>query len=134
MGLLDNIKRLIKEDFPQEDQDLIGKIAYVYNSFSEQVVDQVNGNLDFSNLAMDVVCYTVTTCSGAPVGNNLVKSTVSVPSGVMVIKAVNQTDSTVYPTSAPFVAYTPNNNILKIKNISGLQDNNKYILTMLIIP
>jgi len=134
MGLLDNLKRLIKEDFPEDVQETIGKIAYVYNSFAEQVVQEVNGNLDFNNLAMDTVCYTVTVASGVPVGNNLVKSTVNNPSGILVIKATNLTTSATYPTTAPFVSFAPSNNILKIKNISGLQDNNKYTLKLLIIP
>ena len=135
MGKLDNVRRIIKEDFKSEDQELIGKLAYVINSFMEQVVRQFNGNIDFTNLSEDVVQYTVTVDgSGVPIGNNLVKSTVNNPKGVVVVKAENKTSSTTYPTSAPWVSWTPNGNILKIQKITGLQANNKYVLTLRVIP
>ena len=101
----------------------------------EQVVTQVNGNLDFSNLAEELKDYKVTVnASGVPLGNDIIRTTVNNPSGVTAIKASNLTDGTVTPTSAPWITFSPRSNSVKIQSITGLQANNQYRLTLRIIP
>ena len=133
MGRLDNIKRIIKEDFAPEYHDMIGRLAYILNSFMEQVEGEVNGNLDQDNLASDVVEYTVTVDSnGFPVGNNLVRSNVSRAKGTTVIKATNLTNTGVYPEGQPHISFTLDTNsfLIKVLHISNLQAGNKYQLVI----
>ena len=104
----------------------------------EQTIRQINGNLDFTNLAQDQISFSMVVDSGGvPIGNNLVSSEIQSPSGLLVVGARNVTDSSVYPTNAPFISFVPTSNntkVLKIQKISGLQADNKYDLTVLVIP
>lgn len=133
MARITNTQRLVKEDFKKEDQELIGKLGYVLNSFMEQTVQQINGNLDQTNLKSDVVTVKMTVdANGTPIGNNLIKSTVVRPIGTTVLRAINRTDNTVYPSSQPFISFATGTSasVLKVLNISGLQANNEYELVI----
>jgi hypothetical protein len=135
MALLDNLKRILTDDFPKDDQALIERLAFILNRFMDQVITQVNGNLDFSNLLEDIRTYRVTVnAAGTPIGNDTIKTTVNNPGGVVVVKAVNQVLSTTYPTTAPWVSFSPQGTLLKIRNIKGLQANQEYLLTLRISP
>ena len=46
MGTIDNTRRIIREDYDSKYHDLIDKLGYVLNTFMEQTIQQVNGNLD----------------------------------------------------------------------------------------
>lgn len=135
MARLDNIKRILRDDFESKYGDLIDRLAFVLNRFMEQVVREVNGNLDFTNLAEELQSYKVTVnASGVPIGNDLVRSSINNPSGLVVIKASNLTSITTFPTSAPWISFKPSGNLLKIQKITGLQADNEYRLTLRIIP
>lgn len=133
MGRLDNTRRIVKEDYDNKYDDLIDKLAFVLNSFMEQTVNEVNGNLDQTNLKSDIITITMTVdANGLPIGNNLIKSTVIRPTGTTVINSINVTNGNVYPTSQPYITFSTNSNskIMKVLNISGLQASNKYQLTI----
>lgn len=135
MGFIDNIRRIIAEDFPKEDRQTVSKLAYVINTFMEQVSRQINGNIDFNNLSQDFINFTITVdASGVPVGNNIVKTSIINPRGLVVTRALNQDNSSVYPTNTPFISYSPNRNIIKINKITGLQANTEYRLFVIVIP
>jgi hypothetical protein len=130
---VDNVKRIIREDFNEDYRDLIDKLSYILNTHMEQVVQQINGNLDFSNLRQEViqVKYKVNS-SGTPLINKTIKSNLKRPKGSLVISAFNQDNSAVFPTSAPFITFTASGQIITVKNISGLQANVEYLLNILI--
>lgn len=133
MARLDNTKRIIKEDYDQKYHGLIGKLAFVLNSFMEQTVAQINGNLDQTNFKSDVITVKMTVdANGTPIGNNLIKSSVVRPTGTTVVRAINKTTSGTYPTSQPFISFTTgtSSSVMKVLNISGLQANNEYDLTI----
>ena len=133
MAKIDNTRRIVREDYEAKYHDLIDRLGFVLNSFMEQTVRQVNGNLDAENLKADIITVklTVDAC-GIPVGNNLIKSDVIRASGTNVISAINKTDGDVFPTSHPFISFTTgtNSRVLKIRNISGLQADNEYELVI----
>ena len=107
MGTIDNTRRIIREDYDAEYHDLIDRLGFVLNTFMEQTVQQVNGNLDETNLKADIVTVKMTVnASGVPVGNNLIRSEVLRPDGTTVIKATNKADGTVFPTSRPHISFT----------------------------
>ena len=133
MGKLDNTRRIIKEDYDQKDHDLIGKLGYVLNSFMEQAVTQLNGNIDIANLKADIITVSMKVdASGIPIGNNLIKSDITHVTGTTVIRALNKTSDTTYPTDQPFISWTGgvNSSVIKVKKISGLQANHVYDLTI----
>lgn len=133
MARIDNTRRIVREDYEKEYHALIDKLGFVLNSFMEQTVRQVNGNLDNDNLKSDIINISFKVdAAGLPIGNNLIKSEVTRPIGATVLSAINTTDGTVYPTSHPFITFTTgtNSRVLKILNITGLQANNSYQLTI----
>lgn len=133
MGKINNTKRIVREDFDSEYHSLIDKLAYVLNTFMEQTVRQVNGNLDSTNLSSDIITAKMTVdANGTPIGNNLIKSSVSRPVGVSVLNHTNKTNGNVFPTSHPSISFTAGTGtgVIKIRNISGLQANNEYELTI----
>jgi len=134
MTRLTNVKRIITEDFEPEYQNLISRLGFVLNEFMSDTVDIINGNIDFDNLAQNMVQFDVTVDSnGKPIKGADVNVGKTNPSGILVIRAQNVTNSSVYPTAAPFISYTPKgNNIITMNNILGLQANNVYKLTIIV--
>ena len=133
MARIDNTRRIIREDYDKEYHGLIDRLGFVLNSFMEQTVRQVNGNLDASNLRADIITVKITVnASGVPIGNNLFKSEVIRPIGTTVISAANKTNGNVFPTSHPFITFTTgtNSTLMKIRNITGLQADNEYELVI----
>jgi hypothetical protein len=134
MPQLDNIRRILKEDYPKKYHDVIDKLAFTLNRFMDQVVGTMNGNIDFDNLNQEVTTFSMTVdSSGTPVGNNLFKVTQTNVAGFIVISAVNRTDGSLFPTSTPFISATRSKLVVKVNNISGLQADNKYDFTVMII-
>lgn len=134
MGKLDNVKRIVKEDYDPEFHGLIDKLAYVLNAFMEQTTTQMNGNLDFDNLKQDVVTYRVTVdSSGVPTTNNLLRTGITNPRGFRIIRAVSvENPTTVFPTAQPFITSSPGTGgqVVKILHIAGLQANVSFNLTV----
>lgn len=105
------------------------------NHFMENVYNIMDKNVDFFNLNQEVIDITVTVdASGVPTSNaKFATSDIRSPSGVLVIRAINKTNSSNYPISAPFISYTPiGSNLQKINKISGLQANEEYSIRILV--
>lgn len=121
--------------FPDDSQEAMSVLAEIYNPLIDSLDTILNGNIDFDNLnqvrfQIDVVVDT----SGIPLSGNKVNlgSTKAQPSGMQVIRAQNLTNTSTYPTAQPFVSYTPvGNGLVNLNNITGLQANNKYRLTII---
>jgi len=63
MAKVNNIKRLVAEDFDQDYQDLVRQIAYTTNPFFEQITQAFNKSIDFENLNQDLVTIEAYHCS-----------------------------------------------------------------------
>jgi hypothetical protein len=128
-------KKIRLEDFDNQYKDLIEKIGFSFNSFSDEVYAVLNGGINIVNLNRQLVDVVVSiNGSGQLVTQPQIKTTVSGKvRGINVINAVNTVNSSTYPTTAPFVNFTINSNILTILNVSGLQNNSEYRLTLELI-
>jgi hypothetical protein len=128
-------KKLRAEDFDSNSQDLINKIAFIYNSFCDEVFQTLNGGVDYNNLNRQISQVTITLdSSGALVNPPSIKLNLKTKVlGINVISATNQVNSSTYPTAAPFVNWTLNAGILNIAHVSGLQNGSKYTLTLELI-
>lgn len=123
------------EDFSEDDQEVASQLANTFNPFAEDVYRALNGNLNTDNMLRQIVSLEVKIDSAGKVINSP-KVRISINSkvvGTNVISAVNAEKSTIYPTSHPFISYSINEKILTIENISGLQANSTYNLTLEII-
>lgn len=136
MGRVPDVKRLRKEDFEPEYQDMIERVAYSINTFSDQVRRVLNKNVDFINLNQELSTYSISIDSSGNLVNpsNIRHGLTSKPAGVLCVAALNLNDPTTFPVSQPFVSFSIiNNTTISIQNITGLQNNSTYQLTLLII-
>lgn len=135
MGKLDNVKRILKQDYDSKYEDLISKLSYVLNGFMEQVVSQFNGNIDFTNLSQEIIDFKVKVdSSGIPIGNSRIKVKSSKIIGIMSVNPKNSDGSVSYLTGGISISFlNVENNIVEIKQITGLQPNVVYKLTLILI-
>jgi hypothetical protein len=104
MSKIDNVRRIVVEDFDKDYRDLISKLSFILNRFMDQTVLQLNGNIDIDNLKMEQKTFkTIVDASGNPKTSLKVKSVPDQTSGV-----------------------------IEIKNITGLTQDQEYELTVLI--
>lgn len=135
MGKLQIPKKIRTEDFDNDYQDLIDKVGFVYNNFADEVYQALNGQLDFTNLNRQLIQTTINIDSSGKIINNpqIKITTASKIVGINTIRAVNLNNSTIYPTSTPFVSFSLNGSILTIQNVTGLQNSSQYQLTLELI-
>lgn len=128
-----DIKRIIKEDFPSDQQELVDKLAYPINSGFEQIQRGLDGQLDFSNFNQEIISLDVTVnASGIPTVLTQYRSTLkSSVIGNQVIAAANQTVPQNSPTGTPFITFAQNNTQIRVNKITNLQPNERYILTLI---
>lgn len=132
---ISGFKRLIKEDFPADQQPLVEKLGTVFNLFQEQVYYAFNNNITIDeNLNAQSVQYKVTVNStGVPVGNNQIKYNLKTkPKGAIVLNVQNLTDSTLL-SGSPFVVFSVSSNIVTINQVTGLLAGKQYELTVVFL-
>lgn len=136
MAKISNPKRITKEGFPKDYQDLVDPIGIPVNDFSDEIFNAINGNLtvtDNLNMQYKDISLSVDS-SGNPKNKTQFQSTLkSRMKGVIVIKLQNLTNTSTYPTSTPFVSYSENDLLITINNVSGLVADNKYTITLLVL-
>lgn len=111
---------------------MIDKLAFVINTFNEQVVDALNKNIDYDNLNRDIKTIDLMVDSdGIPTTQiqfqNALKTRIR---GIEVMRAENLTSPGTYVTTAPFISFTENTKIITVQHVTGLQADNKYRLTV----
>lgn len=131
---LNNASQLKSEDYDDEYQGLIDQLSEVINPFMQEVVELSDERIDFENRVEEIktIEFTVDS-SGKPILNDKLNTGKTGIRGFSVIRAFNLTNSSNYPTSHPFINYTPlGGALVRIDNITGLVANNKYQLTIII--
>lgn len=134
MAKIGDLKRLTKEDFAADDQELIDRLAYVLNPFMEKVVGAFSKGIDFNNLNQELATFSVeVNGSGVPTSKTSVKYNLKTRlNGVIVVSAQNTTDSTPV-TGAPFITYVQDGASVNITNVTGLPVGKKFTITMILI-
>lgn len=136
MAKISEFKRLIKEDFNKDDQDLIDKLAFTVNPALETIAQALNKNLTFEdNINSQIKDIEVTVNGdGRPLVNTSYKSVLRGQTrSIIVMRAENLTSSSTYPDGAPFISFIDNAGQVTIQHVTGLQANNKYRLRILAI-
>lgn len=132
---LNNIKRIIKEDFAQEDRVLIEKLAFALNPFLEQISMIFNKNIDFDNLNQEIINVTIELdANGVPKTTTQIRSTLKTKiRGIQVINAANLENDGTFPTAGPFITYSINGNLITIQHVTGIPANKRYNLSAILI-
>ncbi len=131
MSTIDTPKRIIVDEYPQEDRETIEKLAIPLNYFMEQVTNTINGRLDFENLNRQAVVITVVTDgTGAPIRQTQFSANNGLL-GINVLRAVNTRNPVNFPLNAPFVSFSSNGQgIYTIQHVTGLRSGEDYQLTL----
>jgi hypothetical protein len=135
MTKISNPRRVRSEDFPKDSTSIVEPLGAILNPFMDEVVDIINGRVDFDNLKMELVQYETSVDSdGVPINTDKLRLSYTSIWGLIVINSENKTNIGTYPTSTPSLNYSlDGTNVITIKKINGLQADNKYLLTIIVI-
>ena len=131
---LNNVRQIRAEDFDKDIQPTISQLGSILNSFMQEVVELADKRVDFENKVEVLKTIDISVDSnGTPILNNKVATDKPSVRGIQVINAINLTNSRVYASQQPFISFTVlGGGFIQINNITGLQANNKYRLTIII--
>lgn len=122
MGKLQSYKRIISSDYPEEQQKMAEMIGESVNSAVDDILYTLNNKVTLKdNVACTVRDVELTVDAGGGTGNarfSITDRTQVI--GILVIQALNLTNSSIYPTGAPFISFTQLDNSILINNITGL--------------
>lgn len=128
-----DLRRITEEEYPEDQRELISKLGVILNQFMQQTIDALNKKLNNQNLNRSIKSLTTKTIGGVPQGLILIKPDVNGSVlGMNVIDCVNNTDG-LAPTGGIFISRTLFKGLIKVTNITGLQDNKEYTITVEII-
>lgn len=129
-----SFKRLTKSDYDEKYSDLVESLGFSINNGIEPILEGLNKKLsikdNFLGTTKDVdlvVDSSGNVISGGILVNDFRGSTI----GVTIIKADNLTNSSIYPTAAPWASWNSTTTGIQIYNVSGLQAQNRYRLRIL---
>lgn len=120
------------EDFEEDEKEMISKLSRNLTPFMDSVYRVLDGGVDYDNLNRKLIDIDVITDSAGLVFNApQIKSTLrGRVKAVSVMNAVNLINPNIYPVSAPFISFSSNADIITILNVTGLQANSQYRLTV----
>jgi hypothetical protein len=131
---LPSFKRLNKSDYQEDFKNLVDTLGNSLNTGIDSLYQLANKNVSIvDNIACSVRDVVVTVnSSGVPISNTYIGlDNIKPVLGTQVIRATNQTSTTVYPTGAIFISFTQTNTGLLINHITGLPANNKFLLKII---
>lgn len=134
---LPTFKRLNKQDYKENDRDLVDRLSVSLNIGIETLYQLANKRISLAdNIQAVIRTFEIrVNADGIPVSgttNLSVGTTLTSIVGVTVLRAQNTENSTIYPTGSPFISFTQNGNSIDINHIAGLPANNTFQLTIVI--
>ena len=133
MAKVPDLKRITVEDFSPDDRPLVKKLAFVINSFHEQVRNALNQNINFDNLAQEVKTLSFSTdITGQPLNQLTFQSNLANRvQGIQVVRTVITSDNTQVVETLPVISWSQNVRLITITHIGGLLPETGYQLTLL---
>lgn len=134
MAKITSSKRLNKDEFPEEYQDLVDTLSFSINPFFEQIYGAFTNGLSFKDnfYGQSATVTTKIDIQGRPVNNQIQYTLKTRPQSIMVLNVVNNTDNTPL-TGAPFIGFSLNGNTLTLNYITGLVSGKEYTLSIFIL-
>jgi hypothetical protein len=124
---LENVRRIITEDYSKDDQEVVSKLAGVLNQFMDDVVELSRKNVGYDNLLRSKINFDCTVdASGVPIGNNLINLGLPSYSGKTVIDVLPLQNNADRVISAPYIecAYQ-GNGFVRVLRVLGLPPGKK---------
>lgn len=124
---LDNVRRIIVEDFKKEDHELVSKLAATLNTFMDQTTDLSRKKIDYDNLNRSLVTLDITVnASGQAQGVTLINTNLSTYNGNKIVDVQSLKAGAANVISAPYLDCTPQGGgIVKINKFYGIAPNTK---------
>ena len=132
---LPSFKQLYSTDYKATYKDLIDQLSLSLNNGITILYTALTNNLTFrDNFNATINDITVTVDStGKPTsgGSFQLKSSAKID-GLLILSALNQTNSNVYPTSGVFITGAQSGTTYNISNITGLQAGQSYTIRVIV--
>jgi hypothetical protein len=123
------------EDFDEELQPAMSKLAETINPFLETVSSAFDGKIDFDNLNQEIVEFQVEVDS-----NGVPKTQLGLSSrlfnrvrGYIVIRAQPNNPNAALPTANPLITYSQTESGIRVLGVTGLPPNVLYRITAIAI-
>ena len=134
MSTIDTPKRILADDYPQEDRETVEKLGNTLNYFMEQTTNTINGRLDFENLNRQLIEITVI----ANADGTLIRPTQFVaPQGLVgtnVLRAVNTINAVNFPLGGQNISFSSNGQgTYTIQHITGLRPGETFLISLELI-
>ena len=127
-----SFKRIFDTDFDAQYKAMIQTLAITINNGFEVVYEALNKKISISEniqCTLKDVSFKVDSAGNPTTRVSFISD---IPNmrviGTQVIKVVNNTNSSSYPTSGVFISFTETNNGIEINNVTGLIAGNTYTL------
>jgi hypothetical protein len=135
MGLISNIRRITEEDYDKDDRPLIRRLSSNLNEFMEEVIDVVNGNLDFSNMKRYIVTTTIKVDASGNIvsGGKIRLNNTNKIYGMTCLRAINIKNLNQFVTGYPFISWLQRSQVVEIKNVTNIPANSEFTLTIEIV-
>jgi hypothetical protein len=134
---LPSYRRIYKNDYAEEYEALVEKLAVSVNYGFDTLYDALNQRLNFEdNIASTIAEFSVTVDgNGRPTQKTQfkLKSSQTIVQGIVVLNCYGTKDPDVLPQSGIFVSFEKNENFVNINNIKGLIPNVSYTIKLLAI-
>lgn len=127
---LPSYRRIITQDYAEDDQELVEQIGSVINDSFNSVYSTLNKRITFTDNIAGTVKELVVSVDANGIPQQSTRFTVDVPNTpvvqVLCGRARNITNPSTYPTSAPFISFVQNGNNVVITHITGLAPNQQW--------
>lgn len=133
---LPSFRRLLEQDYDPEYQDLIRQLSVSINYGFEPLYELLNGKLTFADNTSSMISTISVTVDekGKPKAKASIRKTSPDKfQGITVIRAVNLSNTGIYPNNTPFISYTETTDSITIDNVTGLPPDNIFQLTLFCI-
>lgn len=121
---LASYRRIITQDYTEEDQELIEQLGSTVNDSFNSVYSALNKRLNLTDNIAATVKELVVTLDSNGIPQQLTRFSLDVPNASVVQvtcgRARNITNPSIYPTAAPFISFTQSGNSIIINHITGL--------------
>ncbi len=127
---LASYRRIITQDYQEEDQELVEQIGSTINDSFNSVYSALNKRITLTENIAATVRELIVTLDSDGIPTSLIRFTTDVLNTpvvqVLCGRARNITNPTTYPSSAPFISFTQNGNTVIINHITGLSPNQQW--------
>lgn len=126
-----NARRIVVEDFKQDDRETVGKLAEILNQFMDDLVELSQGNIGIDNLTRTIRSIDVTVdANGVPIGISQINTNLNSFSGKNILD-VQSLSGGANVISVPYLdCIYQGNGLVKIIKFYGLPPGKKVRVTI----